>query len=132
VPRPTIQTRAPPALLGTYHRVFQDADRRAAHDPGLSDWVGSTFTITIKTGWIDVTRLDLLEYYTASGDGQLTVLGYLPTNGGSFCSLVPTEAPPPGSYRWERRGKRLIITRAAFDPCLDRGALLPGTWTKIG
>lgn len=42
------------------------------------------------------------------------------------------EATPTGSYRWARQGQTLIITRMAFDPCLARGALLPGRWTKIG
>lgn len=135
-PPPPIQTHAPAALVGTYRRTFQNADRLAAHDPGLHGWVGDLQYITFRAGWIDFgppgTPPGTQEYYTATRDGRLTLLGYPQGNGSSFCSLLPTETPPTGAYRWVRQGTYLVITRTAFDPCLDRGALMPGRWTKVG
>jgi hypothetical protein len=136
-PTPTVQAAVSPALVGTYGRVFQNADRLAAQDPGLGDWVGGTLTMYIKPGWIDfglpgATCCSVDEYDTATPDGGLTLLGYLLTNYSSFCSSLPTEAPPPGYYRWARQGQSLIITRVRFDPCLDRSAVIAGRWTKIG
>ncbi len=134
---PPIQTAAPAALVGSYRRTFQDADRRAAHDPGLADWVGLSFPMTIRTGWIDFFAPNVngppivQEYYTATPDGRLTLLGFPPGNQSNFCSVIPSETPPTGYYRWARRGNSLIITRISFDTCLDRGALMAGRWTKI-
>jgi hypothetical protein len=135
-PPPPIERSAPPALVGTYRRTFQDADRRAAQDPGLGGWVGTTQWMTIRTGWIDFgppgTPPEVEEHYAATRAGRLTLLGYPPGNQSGFCSVIATETPPTGSYRWARQGKYLIITRITFDPCLDRGAVLPGRWTRVG
>lgn len=131
--RAWVQTHAPPALLGTYRRTFQNADRIAARDPGLAGFVGQRFQMVIKTGWIHIGPPDTSddgEYYTAATDGRLTLLGYKPGTPSGFCSVIHTEAPPTGYYHWVRRGKSLVIMRVTFDPCLDRGAMMTGTWTK--
>jgi hypothetical protein len=135
---PPIQTHAPAALVGIYRRTFRDADRTAARDAGLKDWVGGTITIMIGTGSIHFALMDYKpedsvdEYYTATENGRLTLGRYTPANHNSFCSDNPHSVPPTGTYSWARQGNALIITRTTFDPCLDRGATLPGTWTKIG
>lgn len=110
------------ALLGTYRRTFSTADRIAAHDPGLTDWVGHRFTIVISKQAIYFLGMDASiqnsaddtahEYYRATADGRLTMGGYLPDNPNSFCSddphlLVPSDlaasegltsnAPAPGT-----------------------------------
>jgi CubicO group peptidase (beta-lactamase class C family) len=128
----------PAPLLGRYRRTFQDADRVAAHDPGLQDWVGGTITITVSKDSIHFAIMDnkpedsVDEFYTATPDGSLTLGGYLPTNHNSFCATDPHLDPPTATFHWTHKGNHLIITRIAFDPCLDRGATVPGTWTKLG
>jgi CubicO group peptidase (beta-lactamase class C family) len=137
-PRPGPLPTGPAALVGTYRRTFREADRQAARDPGLKDWVGGSITISIAKGAIHFALLDNLpahsvdESYTATPDGRLTLVGYAPANHNTFCTDNPHQDPPPGVYRWARQGTVLRITRVSFDPCLDRGATLPGRWTKIG
>jgi len=147
VSRPAIVTTVPGSLVGIYRRTFQNADGIAAHDPNASDWVGTEPIIEIGPGWVgfspvsmhDGAAVDVAipgfmveEYFTATSAGRLTMTGYLPANQNSFCSDNPHQDPPLGVYRWSRRKNLLIISRTGFDPCLDRGALLPGQWTKIG
>ena len=79
----------------------------------------------------DLPQDSVDEYYTATRDGYLTLQGYLPTNHNSFCSNNPNLDPPSAHFRWVHRGKLLTISRTGFDPCLDRGAAVPGRWTKI-
>ncbi len=128
----------PPALLGTYSRIFQNADRVAAGDSSLTDWVGGTITITISKDSVHFALLDnkpedsVDEYYAATPTGGLTMGGYTPVNRNSFCSENPHRDPPPGTYRWANQGKVLTITRTAVDPCLDRGAIMPGQWMRVG
>jgi serine/threonine-protein kinase len=136
--QPAIQMQAPAALVGTYRRTFQDADRAAAHDPGLKDWVGGSLTINIGKDAIHFALITDLpenssdEYYTATEDGLITLGNYTPENHNSACSDNPHQNPPATTYRWARQGNLLTISRIAFDPCLDRGATMPGKWTKIG
>jgi CubicO group peptidase (beta-lactamase class C family) len=136
-PTPVPVAPLSPALLGTYRRTFQDGDRVAARDPGLKDWVGGTITIILTKDSIHFALLDnkpedsVDEYYTATPAGGLTMGGYLPANHNSFCTAGPHLDPATATFHWDHQGNHLIISRIAFDPCLDRGATLPGTWTKI-
>jgi CubicO group peptidase (beta-lactamase class C family)/transcriptional regulator with XRE-family HTH domain len=133
-PLPANRTPQPAALVGQYRRIFQAADAIAAHDPNQKAWAGGTIMMTIKKESIHFVVADggtVDEYYTATADGGLSLLGYLPSNENSFCSDDPHLDPPAGSYHWTHWGNTLIITRLTFDPCLDRGAIMPGRWTKI-
>ena len=143
VSRPAIVTTVPASLVGMYRRTFQNADGIAAYDPNDSDWVGTEPTITIGPGWVGFYPVSVHtgdgvdvapdfrveEYFTATTDGRLTMTGYTPAN-----RTASARTFPPGSpsrlLSLVAPGNLLIISRAGFDPCLDRGALLPGQWTK--
>jgi hypothetical protein len=135
-PPPALVTSVPATLLGTYRRTFEDVDRRAARDPGLTGWVGGHLTLTIHKGWIDFglpggTCCDVAEYFIATPDGRLTMEGYLPGNQTSWCSYNPHLDPPTCDYRWKRQGDALTITTIKDAQCIDRPGVLPGHWTKI-
>jgi hypothetical protein len=129
----------PPSLLGTYRRTFGIADLRRTGEPkpSMANWVGGPLLIQIERRSIAFGGEGNPigppgEYYTATPDGRMTLLGFTPTNGDSMCTDVPTETPPSGHYRWRRQGKTLTITLAAPDPCSDRRGMIPGQWRKIG
>jgi serine/threonine protein kinase/transcriptional regulator with XRE-family HTH domain len=120
----------PPALLGTYQRIFHNADRLAAHDPGLQNWVGQKFTLKFTKSYVVYDNVGQ-EYYHATADGRLELLDYTPENpGGSFCSTLPHENPPPGSYHWSLTKSSLVLTRIDDNHCPDRASLAPGVWQK--
>ena len=126
-PRPLVD--APGKLLGTYHRIFLNSDWIAAHDPGLKGVDGQTLILQLRKRVAHTPAAD--EYYQATRGGLMTFLGYPPTNHSSYCSTLPSETPPTGYYHWSLHRRTLTIKRVRFDTCPDRGAFVPGVWTKV-
>ena len=104
-------------------------DLMPAHDPGMSGWVGQTVTLVL--GKRVATTGAGNEYYQATPGGTMTFLGYPLDNTSSYCSTLPSETPPTGYYRWTLHRRTLTIKRVRFDTCPDRGAFVPGVWTKV-
>jgi serine/threonine protein kinase/transcriptional regulator with XRE-family HTH domain len=127
-----------PALLGTYRRTFRAADWKAVHDPSIKMFVGGTITIAILRNSIHFALLNNQpdsssdEYYQASQNGHLTLMGYLPFNQNNLCSANLHEASPNGYYHWARQNGFLVITHVKDDGgCPDRAGILTGRWTKV-
>jgi hypothetical protein len=127
-----------PALVGTYRRTFRAADWKAVHDPSLTIFVGGTITITIHRNSIHFALLNdhpdssTDEYFKASQDGHLTLMGYLPLNQNNVCSGNLHDPAPNGVYHWSRRNGFLLITRIKDGGiCADRAGFISGRWTKV-
>ena len=132
-PKPLVD--APHELLGTYRRILQNSDRIRAHDPGLKNWVGLTFTLNVGKRVVSVDNGGGNngggEYFQATRGGKLTFLGYTPTNSPSWCSNLPSETPPTGYYHWSLHKNTLILRRIRFDTCPDRATVMAGAWTRV-
>jgi CubicO group peptidase (beta-lactamase class C family)/transcriptional regulator with XRE-family HTH domain/tRNA A-37 threonylcarbamoyl transferase component Bud32 len=134
VPSSSARTYMPRALFGTYQRIFTASEARAGFDP-LGFQVGHTETLMIHPGYVRFVLVGNAftdEYYRATPDGRVVLMGYLPANENNMCEVQPNITPPTGYFRWSLKGRALTITTVNGNHCGDRVAFFTGRWTRTG
>jgi len=120
-------TSAEPATSapsGSYVREVTSLDTQRG-DPGIPT---GRWRLEISDAQLHAVAPDsgsVTQLMSVEGD-ELVMGPFADTEESRFCEEDVAEG---ARYRWREDGGTLVLTLQGEDPCTDRDAILPGTWT---